>query len=358
MPSLDSMVIPPPRSWDEFEAITLSCIKIKWSSPNFTRHGRGGQEQHGVDLYGLDDLRRIVGVQCKHTTSVGMPVVLKEIEKAEGFEPQLHALYLATSAPTDSNLQREIRLESERRVQAGRFPVGIFFWEDLITELRKNRDEFRKHYPDIHLVDDPPAIRGARLLALVEAGYYGTHLLRYMQLVFGEFGQLAGEVPETYRAILNVVNSSGAVILEEPRSTQFAGYTEELWSIIEGICYRGADSDQGWASAARLARLLEAEIDAVEPRLNGMELAAFSAAAMLARWEFRNPSARKLKESDFQELVESIAVVSPRGEVPDEVSALIREYLEGGEMEGSSVPGRIYPVLRRLARIQEIRISS
>ena len=68
MPTLSNMQDPPPKDWSEFESITLSSLKIKWKSPNLTKHGRQGQAQAGVDIYGEDDLGRFVGVQCKLTT--------------------------------------------------------------------------------------------------------------------------------------------------------------------------------------------------------------------------------------------------------------------------------------------------
>lgn len=61
MPTLSSMFIPVPTSWKEFEKITLSSLKIKWNSPNLTLHGRQGQLQNGVDIYGDDYLGRFVG---------------------------------------------------------------------------------------------------------------------------------------------------------------------------------------------------------------------------------------------------------------------------------------------------------
>ena len=45
MPTLGSAEIPAPKSWDEFEDITLSAAKLRWKSSDFFRHGRQGQKQ-------------------------------------------------------------------------------------------------------------------------------------------------------------------------------------------------------------------------------------------------------------------------------------------------------------------------
>ena len=50
--------MPAPKSWDEFEDISLSAAKLRWNSTDFFRHGRLGQKQDGVDIWGHDDDKR------------------------------------------------------------------------------------------------------------------------------------------------------------------------------------------------------------------------------------------------------------------------------------------------------------
>jgi hypothetical protein len=59
------MNLPTPKSWDEFEEITLDSLKIRWSGSNLFRYGRQGQPQNGVDIYGNINLNEYVGIQCK-----------------------------------------------------------------------------------------------------------------------------------------------------------------------------------------------------------------------------------------------------------------------------------------------------
>jgi hypothetical protein len=51
MPTLVTMQIPKPKGWAEFEQIVQSVLRIRWRSPNLTRHGRQGQPQSGADVY-------------------------------------------------------------------------------------------------------------------------------------------------------------------------------------------------------------------------------------------------------------------------------------------------------------------
>jgi len=141
-----------PKSWDEFEEIARSSLKIKWNSPNLVRNGRQGQSQDGVDIFGEDECGRLVGVQCKLTTKpISIGIINQEIKNAEGFKPELSSLYIATTADRDAKIQRDVRLISRERVNNGLFPVGILFWDDLTQELIKDEAELSKHYPQLAL---------------------------------------------------------------------------------------------------------------------------------------------------------------------------------------------------------------
>ena len=151
MPTLLKMRVPPPTDWSEFEDITRSSLKVKWRSSDMQRNGRNGQKQHGVDVFGHDDLSRFVGIQCrnKDDTRLKMKEVVEAIAAAEKFRVPLAAFYMATTLSRDAKLQAEVLTVSDARVRAGKFPVGILFWEDLYEELVGDTAEFAKHYPQL-----------------------------------------------------------------------------------------------------------------------------------------------------------------------------------------------------------------
>lgn len=150
MPTYAELQVAPPKSWDEFESIVCSAAKNRWASADFVRHGRQGQRQDGVDVYGKDDKGRLVGLQCKNTwAGLTADSVIEEVEKAESFNPPLLHLYVVTTAATDKNLQALVREVSEARETEGRFGVSILFWPDVWQDLTLNEERLFQHYPQL-----------------------------------------------------------------------------------------------------------------------------------------------------------------------------------------------------------------
>src|ERR1044071_8733236 len=60
--------IPPPKGDDDFEDLALALFRAVWKDPGAKLHGRSGQGQDGVDVYGEDSFggTGLNGVQCKH----------------------------------------------------------------------------------------------------------------------------------------------------------------------------------------------------------------------------------------------------------------------------------------------------
>ena len=102
MPTLHSMNLPQPKNWQEFEDIVRDAQAQRWNSPRLQKNGRPGQAQHGVDIYGPDEIGRNVGIQCKrYAGKLSFDVVKAEVENAEKFSGKLSALYVATTADND-----------------------------------------------------------------------------------------------------------------------------------------------------------------------------------------------------------------------------------------------------------------
>src|SRR5580700_9387020 len=108
------MQIPPPRSWDEFQNIVLSALRVRWVTRDLQHNGRLGQAQAGVDIYGHDDSGRYVGVQCKLTSGdLQLPAIMKEVAMAELFVPSIEAYFIATTSKRDAKIQEALRLLSD-----------------------------------------------------------------------------------------------------------------------------------------------------------------------------------------------------------------------------------------------------
>lgn len=155
MPTIASTNIPTPKSWDEFEDITMDAAKVRWNSTNFFRNGRPGQKQNGIDIWGDDDENRHIGVQCKNSVAgISIETVMNEIENSEAFEPPLNLLYIATTAKRDAELQKSVRKVSNQRSSAGKFCVYILFWDDICNDIAKDDGVFFKHYPQFRGKND------------------------------------------------------------------------------------------------------------------------------------------------------------------------------------------------------------
>ena len=160
MPTLAMIEFPRCRSWEELEELCWDLFRTEWNDPNAVRIGRQGQAQDGVDVYGRRSGRGpYIGVQCKVHGSqrvLTLREVQAEVRKAEGFDPPLGELIIATTAPRDAALQREIRLLTQERERGGRFAVYVRFWEDLTSRLALDRDMARRHYPQFFEAMEPP----------------------------------------------------------------------------------------------------------------------------------------------------------------------------------------------------------
>jgi hypothetical protein len=158
----------PPADWQVFEDLCRDLWSMLWNDPNAQKHGRSGQAQQGVDVYGRPDQGPIwAGVQCrlKDRRTAGTltsPEIEGLIEEARRFEPPLGQFIIATTAPRDAQLQAAVRRIDDRERQAGSFSVAVVFWDDIESRLSGFPELLRKYYP-VHFprLDQPAGSSGA-----------------------------------------------------------------------------------------------------------------------------------------------------------------------------------------------------
>jgi hypothetical protein len=83
-----------------------------------------------------------------------------EVENAEAFQGQVQALHIATTAKRDGVIQKGVPLLSEQRVSAGKFAVGLLYWDDIFSGLALDPQLLKNHYPN--LVIGSGAAKGSR----------------------------------------------------------------------------------------------------------------------------------------------------------------------------------------------------
>ncbi len=143
----------PPEHWQEFEKLCADLWGRIWNDPNTQMHGRSGQAQHGVDVYGRKGGDGDwAGVQCKgidgrYGAAVTKTELKAEVEKAKKFKPPIKEFILATTAKNDATIQRVARKITQEHEKEGLFSVVVFGWSEIHRRLANYRDLIDKYYP-------------------------------------------------------------------------------------------------------------------------------------------------------------------------------------------------------------------
>lgn len=146
--------IAPPANWQDFERLTLDYAKKQWKDEYAQRHGRQGQAQSGVDIYGTHSIsHELIGIQCKKKKHFEVPSkqltiaeIDVEIDAAKTFSPRLDHFIIATTGPRDADLQGHIRIQNQSGLP---FKVSLLFWEDYQEFLNEHVGLMYKYYKEV-----------------------------------------------------------------------------------------------------------------------------------------------------------------------------------------------------------------
>ena len=138
-----------PSNWQDFEKL----CKLLWGEiwvceDTIKRHGRQGQNQHGVDVYAfVEKYGGYCGIQCKGKddytdAQLTESEIDAEIEKAKDFEPELKLLVFTTTANKDAKIEGYIRKKDVENRRKGLFKVDIASWEDIVDQLERYRTTY------------------------------------------------------------------------------------------------------------------------------------------------------------------------------------------------------------------------
>ena len=180
-----SLQIPPPKNWQDFEALCLDIFRRVWGDPTAQRNGRLGQPQAGTDVYGRRN-EKWQGVQCKgNDLLLGAEVTETELRdevcKALSFKPPLAHWVLATTAPKDAAIEKTAREISDDHRAHGLFTVQVMGWEDLVSLM--DDQVVAKHYPT--LAPSTQAIK-ISLEGIADGQNETNQLLKQSQQVLGQ----------------------------------------------------------------------------------------------------------------------------------------------------------------------------
>ncbi|OSZ79010.1 hypothetical protein CAP35_12395 [Chitinophagaceae bacterium IBVUCB1] len=146
----------PPKDWQEFERLCHRLWMEILKDPNTQLHGRQGQSQFGVDVYGTDaTTQEFYGIQCKgKDKQYGAQVTEKELRaevaKALTFEPSHPQVFiLATTAARDRKIQKVARQITRDNHSTNKIKVFVYGWEDIASRIEMYPsiiDDFYPHY--------------------------------------------------------------------------------------------------------------------------------------------------------------------------------------------------------------------
>lgn len=129
-----------PSTEQDFEAFCAHVYGEIYKCNTPAMYGRRGQKQYGLDvLVYKDNLNKSsnrIGIQCKHVSKLlfdgnDKVTIVKEIAKADSGQQEISQLIIATSLPSDQKLTDAVNALSDERVNEGKFPVEIQFWNDI-----------------------------------------------------------------------------------------------------------------------------------------------------------------------------------------------------------------------------------
>ncbi|NIM10968.1 MAG: hypothetical protein GTO45_03190 [Candidatus Aminicenantes bacterium] len=154
MPEPSDLEIPPPKDWQRFERLTCDIFSAEWMTAA-NMHGREGQPQHGVDIYGQPKgSKEWYGVQCKRKgrlagCNITADEFRREVMKAKKFTPPLARFILATTGARNATVQQIARQLSQKNQEKGLFSVDVIFWEDFLHMYDRHKEVFRQHYDNL-----------------------------------------------------------------------------------------------------------------------------------------------------------------------------------------------------------------
>lgn len=352
MPTLAMQRFHPPKSWEEFQEMARDALALRWSSPNLQLNGRKGQKQHGVDIFGEDDLGRFVGVECKnYELQISKSLVIEGIEEAESFTPQLKSYFFATSTPRDANLQKEIRLISEERLKKNKFPVGILFWDDLLGNLASDIQIVKKHYPQNVDNSENKSI-AQRMLCLFELSYFGNFVSEYVSLIFGEIGWML-EKPEEISKLTNGLKRYSSVLFDSQTNVEMSNLCDNLLKKCKATASGEIDSRIGWAEVDGLVIEIESIVKSYESILYGDELSVFILGRNLGMWELvLEPKLKALETKSADQISRGIRVAIKDKESLNNSLKILKKNTGKVKDSIKSVPRELFVAVRRALQDQ------
>lgn len=132
-----------PVNWQDFEDLCKELWRSEWKCREIQSHGRSGQIQYGVDVFGIPDgENEYYGIQCKLKTNrdrLTEADIEQEIDEAKKFPGPMKMIYIATTAPNDAKIQQYVMLKNINNRKNGLFGITIYSWQEISDLMRHHK---------------------------------------------------------------------------------------------------------------------------------------------------------------------------------------------------------------------------
>lgn len=358
MPTLSQMNVPTPKSWEEFEEITLDALKLRWKTSDLQKNGRKGQQQNGVDIYGYNDDYEFVGIQCKNKIALTSLELEDEIHKAETFTPKIKKFYFATTLPHDVKLEMTIRMITKERSEKNKFPIRIFFWEELINDLVSNPQILYKHYPQF-LPKNGYGIK-QNMAGLLDLSFWGMNFKLYMSIIFGEIGQISNVDPLEMKAICELIKTSSSFIKDIEKMERFIEDINEFESYVFTNRQKGMAIE--WNHANDLGTDIEIIVKSIDVTLDSNELLVYQIGVILGLWDKQLYENSKIKmriaEPKIIKFKGWIDVLDIDKDTKEEINVLLTKLNDFSSISNVQVPNRIYNLIRQCLIERALKVGN
>jgi hypothetical protein len=152
MNDLRTIVIPTISDATKFEYLCRDLWNNEKNNEPVAFHGRPGQSQDGVDVYGRNNItNEWFGIQCKvrdESNKLTKKEIQDEIKLAKKFNPNLNSYYLCTTLRRDAKLQKIVREIIDDLKKENSFSFQVLFWDDIEEKLKDefNLNVYYKYY--------------------------------------------------------------------------------------------------------------------------------------------------------------------------------------------------------------------
>lgn len=148
---------------EEFEHMVKDCAEITWKQ-KFSRYGRNGQNQYGIDIFSEDGC---ILIQCKDYLKNDkkyqkkfLQEVYQDYEKALSHFTAVKRFVIVTALDRDASLQDDLLNWKEERNAVGEIiQKDIWFWDDICEIVAQDRKLLKKYYPELSIPVDNSTLK-------------------------------------------------------------------------------------------------------------------------------------------------------------------------------------------------------